>query len=129
MFKTGMNRRDFIIKSMAGAAAIAASPCLTLNVWAKGKDKPLRIAVEFNSHAVPAYVAIDKKMYEAQGLNLTTYKSYATGASLAAGLTRQDIDAAYICLIPAINVFANAGVPIKVLCGTHYIRLWPGSKP
>ncbi|OGV56786.1 MAG: hypothetical protein A2X49_06870 [Lentisphaerae bacterium GWF2_52_8] len=77
------------------------------------------MAVEFNSHAVPAYVAIEKKIYEAEGLDLTAYKSYVTGASLAAALTRGDIDAAYICLIPAINAFANAGVPIKVVCGTH----------
>ncbi len=119
MFKMQISRRDFIIKSMAGVAGIVSAPYLTLNVWAKGKDKPIRIAVEFNSHAVPAYVAIENKMYEAEGLNFTSYKSYATGASLAAGLTRDDIDAAYICLIPAINVFANAGVPIKVLCGTH----------
>jgi NitT/TauT family transport system substrate-binding protein len=119
MFKIQISRRDFIIKSIAGAAGIVTAPYLTLNVFAKGKDKPIKIAVEFNSHAVPAYVAIDKKMYEAEGLNFTTYKSYATGASLAAGLTRDDIDAAYICLIPAMNVYANAGVPIKVLCGTH----------
>jgi NitT/TauT family transport system substrate-binding protein len=68
---------------------------------------------------VPAYVAIEKEFYKEEGLNFTTYASYVTGASLAAGLTRGDVDAAYICLIPAINAHANAGVPIKVLCGTH----------
>ncbi len=119
MSNTHLSRRDFIIKSMAGAAGILAAPYLQLNVWARDTKEPIRIAVEFNSHAVPAYVAIEQKLYEAEGLKFTTYKSYATGASLAAGLTRGDIDAAYVCLIPAVNVFANAGVPIKVLCGTH----------
>ncbi len=114
-----LNRRDFLVKSSIGAAGLLASPYLSLNIWAKEKKTPIRIAVEFNSHAVPAYVAIDKKFYEEEGLKFTAYKSYTTGASLAAGLIKGDIDAAYICLIPAINAFANAGVPIKVVCGTH----------
>lgn len=114
-----INRRDFFIKSSIGVAGLFAAPYLSLNIWAEEKHSPIGIAVEFNSHAVPAYVAIDKNFYEEEGLEFSAYKSYATGASLAAGLIRGDIDAAYICLIPAINAFANAGVPIKVVCGTH----------
>jgi NitT/TauT family transport system substrate-binding protein len=113
------NRRNFLIKSSIGAAGLFVSPYLSLNIWAEEKKSPIRIAVEFNSHAVPAYVAIDENFYEEEGLKFSAYKSYVTGASLAAGLTRGDIDAAYICLIPAINAFANAGVPIKVVSGTH----------
>ena len=30
-----------------------------------------------------------------------------------------DIEVAYICLVPAINAYANAGVPIKIVAGTH----------
>ena len=37
--------------------------------------------------------------------------------ALSAALARGDIDAAYICLIPAINAYAN--VPIKVVAGIH----------
>jgi len=114
-----LNRRNFLIKSMAGAATLIAAPYLNLDVWAADQDAPIRIAVEFNSHAIPAYVAIEKKMFEAEGLNITAYASFVTGASLAAALTKGDIDAAYICLIPAINAYANAGVPIKVVCSTH----------
>ncbi|MBN2420595.1 MAG: ABC transporter substrate-binding protein [Deltaproteobacteria bacterium] len=119
MKNMNINRRDFLVKSAAGAAGLLATPYLGLNVWAEEKHSPVRIAVEFNSHAVPAYVAIDKGLYEEEGLKFTAYKSYATGASLAAGLIRGDIDAAYVCLIPAVNTFSNAGVPIKVVCGTH----------
>jgi NitT/TauT family transport system substrate-binding protein len=114
-----LTRRSFLVKSAAGAATLFAAPYLTLYAWAAQKNAPLRIAVEFNSHAVPAYVAIEKKLYAAEGLNFAAYESYATGASLAAALTKGDIDAAYICLIPALNAYANAGVPIKVVCGTH----------
>ena len=114
-----LNRRNFLVKSAAGMASLVTAPYLTLNAWAADKRAPIRMAVEFNSHAVPAYVALEKRMYEAEGLNFSAYKSYSTGASLAAALTKGDIDAAYICLIPAINAYSNAGVPVKVVCGTH----------
>jgi NitT/TauT family transport system substrate-binding protein len=114
-----LTRREFLTKSAAATAVLLAGPYLTMEVWAAKTDNPIKIAVEFNSHAVPAYVAIEKKLFPAEGLNFTAYASYATGASLAAALTKGDIDAAYICLIPAMNAFANAGVPIKVVCGTH----------
>ena len=39
--------------------------------------------------------------------------------ALAAALGRDEVGVAYICLIPAINVYANAGVPIKIVAGTH----------
>ena len=39
--------------------------------------------------------------------------------ALAAALARGGIEVAYICLIPAINAYANAGVPIKVVSGIH----------
>jgi NitT/TauT family transport system substrate-binding protein len=39
--------------------------------------------------------------------------------ALAAALARGDIQVADICLVPAITTYANAGVPIKVVAGTH----------
>ena len=77
------------------------------------------MAVEFMDHAAAAYVAQDKGWYEARGLKLASYKSYVTGMALASALVRKDIQVAYICLVPAINAYANAGVPIKIVAGTH----------
>ena len=71
------------------------------------------------SHAACAYIAQDMEWYEEEGLNLTAYESYATGMALAAALARDDIQVAYLCLVPAINVYANAGVDIKIVAGTH----------
>jgi NitT/TauT family transport system substrate-binding protein len=82
-------------------------------------DEPIGMAVEFMDHAACAYVAQDMGWYEAEGLNLTAYESYATGMALAAALARDDIQVAYLCLVPAINVYANAGVPVKIVAGTH----------
>ena len=77
------------------------------------------MAVEFMNHAACAYIAQDKGWFKEEGLELTAYESYVTGMALAAALARGDIEVAYICLVPAINAYANAGVPIKIVAGTH----------
>jgi NitT/TauT family transport system substrate-binding protein len=80
---------------------------------------PIGMAVEFMDHAACAYISQDKGWFEDAGLQLSTYESYVTGMALASALARGDIQVAYICLVPAINAYANAGVPIKVVAGTH----------
>jgi len=79
----------------------------------------LGMAVEFMDHAACAYISQDKGWFEEEGLNLASYESYVTGMALASALARGDIQVAYMCLIPAINVYANAKVPIKIVAGTH----------
>ena len=83
------------------------------------KEIPIGMAVEFMDHAACAYISQDKGWFEEEGLNFTSYESYVTGMALASALARGDIQVAYICLIPAINVYANAKVPIKIVAGTH----------
>ncbi|MEA2086756.1 MAG: ABC transporter substrate-binding protein [Candidatus Caldatribacteriota bacterium] len=83
------------------------------------KEISIGMAVEFMDHAACAYISRDKGWFEEEGLNLTAYESYVTGMALASALARGDIQVAYMCLIPAINVYANAKVPIKIVAGTH----------
>ncbi len=83
------------------------------------KSVPIGMAVEFMDHAACAYISQDKGWFEEEGLNFTSYESYVTGMALASALARGDIQVAYICLVPAINVYANAKVPIKIVAGTH----------
>ncbi|GAH29302.1 unnamed protein product [marine sediment metagenome] len=83
------------------------------------KEIPIGMAVEFMDHAACAYISQNKGWFEEEGLNFTSYESYVTGMALASALARGDIQVAYICLIPAINVYANAKVPIKIVAGTH----------
>ena len=90
----------------------------TLNADGK-EEKPIGVAVEFTSHSACGHIAKNKGWFKEEGINLRTYDSYVTGMALAAALARRGIDAAYICLIPAINIYANAGVPIKVVSGIH----------
>jgi NitT/TauT family transport system substrate-binding protein len=86
---------------------------------AEKEEAPIGMAVEFMDHAACAYISQDKGWFEEEGLDLAAYESYATGMALASALARGDIGVAYICLVPAINAYANAGVPIKVVAGTH----------
>jgi NitT/TauT family transport system substrate-binding protein len=83
------------------------------------KEAPMGMAVEFMDHAACAYVSQDKGWFEEAGLKLNAYDSYVTGMALAAALARNDIQVGYMCLIPAINVYANGDVPIKIVAGTH----------
>jgi NitT/TauT family transport system substrate-binding protein len=83
------------------------------------KEIPIGMAVEFMDHAACAYISQDKGWFEEEDLNLVSYESYVTGMALASSLARGDIQVAYMCLIPAINVYANAKVPIKIVAGTH----------
>jgi len=92
---------------------------ISLGECGSPNSAPLGVAVEFMDHAACAYISQDKGWFEEEGLNLTAYESYVTGMALASALARGDIQVAYMCLIPAINVYANARVPIKIIAGTH----------
>lgn len=98
---------------------VAASSLLFCPPSVSSQPSSIGMAVEFNAHAAGAYISQDKGWFEEEGLELAAYESYATGMALAAALARDDIQVAYICLVPAINVYANAGVPIKIVAGTH----------
>ncbi len=103
------------MKKIAGflTVLILISSCQTK------QEKPIGMAIEFMDHAACAYVARDKGWFKEEGLDISSYESYVTGTALASAMVRGDIQTAYICLIPAINVFANAQVPIRILAGTH----------
>ena len=91
---------------------------LAIGCIQKDDTQSIGMAVEFNDHAACAYVAKENGWYGAEGINLTTYESYATGMRLTSALARGDITVAYICLAPAIMAYSR-GVPIRIVSGTH----------
>ncbi len=82
------------------------------------EDFPINIAVEFTDHAASAYIAKEKGWFANEGIKPTFY-NYITGMALASALGRGDIQAAYVCLVPAITAYANAKIPIKIVTGLH----------
>lgn len=96
-------KKVFILSLTLGLSIFASfGECAPL------KTVPIGMAVEFMDHAACAYISQDRGWFEEEGLNLASYESYVTGMALASALARGDIQVAYICLVPAISVYANA---------------------
>jgi len=109
LFKTSL----FMVLSLLFLATIGGC------TQSQESNTPVGVAVEFTDHAACAYIALDKGYFKDVGLKLSAYESYVTGTALAAALARNDIQVAYLCLAPAISAYANAGVPLKIVAGTH----------
>ncbi len=110
----------------AAAAALSALflAALVLSGISLFRQKPrphgrIGMAVEFNSHSAAAHVARDLGLYAERGLDPSIHDSYVSGMALASALAGNDFQAAYMCMVPAINARANAGLPIKIVAGTH----------
>lgn len=93
-------------------------PCFNYKA-AAADHMPVKIAVEFMDHASSFFVAENKGWFEEYNLDISSFDTYSTGMALSAALTRGDVNAAYICLVPAITAFANGKVPLKIVAGTH----------
>jgi len=114
------NNKKITVKTMLARACLS----MTILFFVAGcnnnnLDKPIGMAIEFTAHATSTYVALEKGWYIEEGLAFETYDSYVTGMALASALARGDIEVAYMCLVPAITAYANGGVAIKVVSGTH----------
>lgn len=79
----------------------------------------LNAAVEYTDHAASFYYAQGKNLFQENNININDVKVYASGVGVAAAFTKGGFDFSYMCLIPAIYTYANGGVPIKIIAGTH----------
>jgi NitT/TauT family transport system substrate-binding protein len=83
------------------------------------KDINLNVAVEYTDHAAAFYYAQGKNIFSEAGITINNVKVYASGVGVAAAFTKGGFDVSYMCLVPAILTYANGGVPIKIVAGTH----------
>jgi NitT/TauT family transport system substrate-binding protein len=100
-------------------ASVLSLTYLSASQFSKKAHEVVRLAVEFNNHAAPIYIARHFDWFSEEGLNITMFNSYVTGVALANALARGDVDAAYICLGPALLSYAR-GVDIVIVAGTHF---------
>ncbi len=84
-----------------------------------GRDMSLDVAVEYTDHAAAFYYAQGKNLFSEEGIKINDIKVYASGVGVAAAFTKGGFDVSYMCLVPAIFTYANGGVPIKIIAGTH----------
>lgn len=83
------------------------------------KAVDLNVAVEYTDHAASFYYAHEKGLFRDSGININDVKVYASGVGVAAAFTKGGFEVSYMCLVPAIFTYANGGVPIKIIAGTH----------
>ncbi len=89
-----------------------------VNLFASEKNN-LNFAVEYTSHATSFYYAEGKGLFKKENINMNDTKVYVSGAAVATAFVKEHFDVAYMCLVPAIITYANGGVPIKIVAGTH----------
>lgn len=90
----------------------------TQNVTSE-KETSLNVAVEYTDHAAAFYYAQGKNLFSGTGIKISDVKVYASGVGVAAAFIKGGFDVSYMCLVPAIFTYANGGVPIKIIAGTH----------
>ncbi len=78
----------------------------------------IRIALEYNIHPLPAFVAKETGIFKKNDIDITDFKVYKTGLQIISALVRGDADVAFICLSPAILAYER-GAKIKILALTH----------
>jgi NitT/TauT family transport system substrate-binding protein len=106
--------KTMLKKIVLGVALVAAAASAN-----EGEKKDLRFAVEYTSHATSYYYAEAKELFQENGINVEDVKVYVSGVGVATAFAKEHFDVAYMCLVPAINTYANGGVPIKIIAGTH----------
>lgn len=84
-----------------------------------GGEKPaLNMAVEFNDHSAVAWIALANGWFRENNIDIKNLTMLQTGLEVATAMARGDIPIAWVCLGPAVVMYAR-GVPIKVLAMTH----------
>ncbi len=78
----------------------------------------ISLGVEFNAHATPFYVLLEKESFREGGINVTNLLFFRTGMELAAAVARKDIVAGQACLGPII-MMVDKGVPVKIVSKIH----------
>ncbi len=110
--------KKLVISMVIGILFFLMSGCSQTQTPNQGSTE-INIAVEYTDHAAAFYFAQGKNLFQDTEFNINDVKVYASGVGVAAAFTKGGFDVSYMCLIPAIYTYANGGVPIKIIAGTH----------
>lgn len=117
-------KNKFVICLIIGSLLFLMGGCgrtqtKTANQDSKKNEVSLNVAVEYTDHAGAFYYAQGKNLFTEAGIKINDVKVYASGVGVAAAFIKGGFDVSYMCLVPAIFTYANGGVPIKIIAGTH----------
>jgi len=110
--------KKLVLSIIFGAFFLLVSGCNQTQT-PQAADTNVNVAVEYTDHAAAFYFSQGKNLFKEAGININDIKVYASGVGVAAAFTKGGFDVSYMCLIPAIYTYANGGVPIKIIAGTH----------
>jgi len=122
--KVNGRKKNLVIFLVIGSLLLTAGCSRTLTE-APGREESskqeinLNVAVEYTDHAAAFYFAQGKGLFRREGIRINGVQVYASGVGVAAAFTKGGFDASYMCLVPAIFTYANGGVPLKIIAGTH----------
>ncbi len=82
------------------------------------KEEGFKIGVEFNTHATPIWIALEKKFFQKHGIIVSNVFKFRTGSELAAAITRGEVDIGFACLGPIVNII-DRGVDLIIISSIH----------
>jgi len=113
--------KKLFVSIICGVFLIILGGCGQTPATPENKDAVVNVnvAVEYTDHAAAFYLAQGKNLFQDAGFHVKDIKVYSSGVGVAAAFTKGGLDVGYMCLVPAIYTYANGGVPIKIIAGTH----------
>lgn len=71
--------------------------------------------IQSDLHHLPAFVAMEKGLFQQQGLDVEVAGAFRAGPELMSAFAAQALDVGYVGLAPAITAVANSNIPIRLI--------------
>ncbi len=104
---------------LAVALAALLATAILLHHGVASETTGIRLGIELNTHATAAWVALDKDLFNKNGLRVEKTVKFRTGLELAAAFAKGEIDVAWACLAPLVKMI-DKGANIYIVQATHY---------
>ncbi len=78
----------------------------------------LRLGIEFNTHATPVWIALDRDLFAKRGIGVSKIFKFRTGLELASAIARGDVNVAWACLGPILMII-DKGVKVRIIGKVH----------
>ncbi|OYT40170.1 MAG: hypothetical protein B6U89_02915 [Desulfurococcales archaeon ex4484_58] len=110
-------KKQYLIIILLLVAIAIATPILYTKIYSRENRVVVRFAVELNDHSSAFWIALDKKWFSREGINVEYY-TFSTGLELSATLVHGDVDVAIACIGPLILAY-DRGVSFKIIAMMH----------
>jgi NitT/TauT family transport system substrate-binding protein len=111
------NQSSFLHSCLFAALAL----CLILvfnSACSQSKNERAKIRlgyIQSDLHHLPAFVAMEKGLFQQQGLDVEVAGVFRAGPELMSAFAAQALDVGYVGLAPAITAVANNNIPLRLI--------------